>query len=67
MPDLDKGLENVIMTCERSATYLSKSSQNELLLCIKEYIQQEIVNDIENQKDGPFFGLSADEVTDVSN
>ena len=24
MADLDKDLENVIMTCERSATYLSK-------------------------------------------
>ena len=55
MADLDKYLENFIMTCKRNATYLSKTSQNELLLCIKEYIQQEIVNDIKNQKDGPFF------------
>ena len=46
---------------------MTKTSQNELLLCIKEYIKQEIVNDIKNQKDGPFFGLSADEVADISN
>ena len=30
-------------------------------------MQSEIVNDIQNQREGPFFGISADEVTDVLN
>ena len=66
---LGKGLENFIMTCKQNAMNLSKTSQNELLLCIKEYIQQEIVNVIKNEKDFfvYVFGLSADEVTDISN
>ena len=42
-------------------------SQNDLLACIKEYIQQEIVKEIKRQNEGPYFGLSADEVTDVPN
>lgn len=39
------------MTRKWNATDLSKTSQNELLLCIKEYIQQEFLN---YQMDGPF-------------
>ena len=54
MTDLDKDLENFIMMCKRNTTYLSKTFQNELFLCIKEYIQQVIVNDIKNQKMLPF-------------
>ena len=67
MADLDKDLKNFVMTCKQNATYLSKSSQNELLLCIKEYIQQEIVIDIKNQNDSHFFRLSANKVTDIFN
>ena len=54
MTDLDKDLGNFIMMCKRNTTYLSKTFQNELFLCIKEYIQQVIVNDIKNQKMLPF-------------
>ena len=38
-----------------------------MLSCIKDFIQSEIENDIQNQTEGPCFGISADEVTDVSN
>ena len=38
-----------------------------MLLRIKKYIQHEIVKEIKNQPEGLFYGLSADEVTDVSN
>ena len=48
MAELDKDLENFVVTYKRNATYLPKTSQNDS--CIKEYIQQEIVNDSENQK-----------------
>ena len=67
MSELDNNLKEYILSAKRNATYLSKTTQNDLLLCIKEYIQQEIVKEIKNQSEGPFFGLSADEVTDVSN
>ena len=39
----------------------------ELLSCIKEFIQSESVNDIQNKTEGSFFGISAAKVTDVSN
>ena len=67
MSEFDKTLKDLIESCARNATYLSKTTQNDLLSCIKDFIQSEIVNDIQNQTEGPFFGISADEVTDVSN
>ena len=67
MSKFDKTLKDRIESCARNATYLSKTTQNDLLSCIKDFIQSEIVNDIQNQTEGPFFGISADEVTDVSN
>ena len=50
----------------RNATYVSKNAQNDLLDCIKEYIQDVIVQEISNQEIGPKFAIMADEVTDVS-
>ncbi|XP_071835292.1 52 kDa repressor of the inhibitor of the protein kinase-like [Apostichopus japonicus] len=63
----DKTLEAHFETCARSATYSSKTTQNELLNCIKEFIQQHIIKEINAQHHGPLFGIQADEVTDVSN
>lgn len=45
----------------------SKTCQNELLLYIMNYIQNEIVNEINQHPLGPYFGLRCDVVTDVSN
>ena len=67
MSEFDKTLKYRIESCARNATYLSKTIQNDLLSCIKDFIRSEIVNDIQNQTEEPFFGISADEVTDVSN
>lgn len=61
MTDLDK---DFIMPSKQNAKYLPWTSQNELLLCIKEFIPQEIVNKVKS--DNPFFGLSADDITDIS-
>ena len=47
-------------------TYL-KTTQNDLLSCIKDFVQSEIVNDIQSQTGWPFFGVSADKVTDLLN
>ena len=67
MCKLDNNFKEFILSSKRRTNYLSKTTQNDLLLCIKEYIQHEIVKEIKNQPKGPFYGLSADEVTDVSN
>ena len=67
MAEIDNNLDIRLRTCARNATYTSKTTQNELLSCIKDYIQSEIVADINNQIRGPYYGISADEVTDCSN
>ena len=63
----DKILEEHMQTCAKNATYTSKTSQNDLLLCVKEYIQSVIVQDVKKQAIGPYYGFQCDEVTDVSN
>ena len=45
---------------------ISKTTQNELLSCTKDYIQSQIVADISNQIGGSYYGISADKVTDCS-
>ena len=63
----DKILENHLNSCSKTATYLSKTTQNELLLCIKDFIQSKIVDEVKNQSIGPLYGIMADEVTDTCN
>ena len=45
---------------------MSKTVQNDLLSCIKDYIQQQIVAEIHSQSIGALYGIQADEVTDIS-
>ena len=66
MPRFDSECKDYILLCERFATDLSKSTKPDLLLYIKEYVKQEMANEIKDQNKGPFFGLFADEVTDGS-
>ena len=63
----DTDLKEHMETCSKNASYISKTTQNELLVCIKEYIQDVIISEIGSQKIGPKFGIQADEVTDISN
>ena len=63
----DTDLKEHMETCSKNASYISKTTQNELLDCIKEYIQDVIISEIGSQKIGPKFGIQADEVTDISN
>ena len=53
--------------CNKNASYTSKTTQNDLLGCIKDYIQEQIVFDVKSQEVWPFYGIMADEVTDTSN
>ncbi|XP_078679460.1 52 kDa repressor of the inhibitor of the protein kinase-like [Branchiostoma floridae x Branchiostoma belcheri] len=63
----DEALKDHLDRCARNATYVSKTSQNQLLDCMKQYIQDTIVHEIDNQEFGAHFGIMADEVTEVSN
>ena len=63
----DKVLEEHIEKCAKNASYTSKTSQNQLLLCMKKYIQNKIVDEVKNQTIGPYYGIQCDEVTDSSN
>ena len=54
MSEFDKTLKESIQSCARNATCLSKTTQNDLLRCIKDFIQSEIVSDIQNQTEVPF-------------
>ena len=47
--------------------YISKTSQNELLFCLKTFIQEKIVEEVRSQQVGPYYGFQCDEVTDASN
>ena len=67
MCELDNNFKESILSSKRNANYLSKATQNDLLLCIKEYIQHEIAKEIKNHPERPFYGLSADAVIDVLN
>ena len=67
MCELDNNFKESILSSKISGNYLSRTTQNDLLLFIKEYIQYEIVKEIKNQPEGLFYSLSADEITDVSN
>ena len=60
-------LKGHLETCSKNDSYISKTTQNELLQCIKEYIQDVIISEIRSQKIGPKFAIQADEVTDISN
>ena len=47
----------------KNATYMSKTVQNELVYCLGEELKESIVDDV---KHSHFYGIQADEVTDVS-
>ena len=49
--------------CAKNATYMSKTSQNDLLECMGNNILTKILVDLKTNK---FFGLEADEVADTS-
>ena len=63
----DIHLKEHLETCARNASYISKTTQNQLLECIKEYVQDVIVTEICSQEIGAKFSIQADEVTDISN
>ncbi|KAL5012536.1 hypothetical protein ScPMuIL_011087 [Solemya velum] len=67
MSETDDQLRAHLTTCNRNESYISRTTQNQLLDCIREYIGGVTVEEIKGQPDDPYYGLSADEVTDCSN
>lgn len=63
----DTALAEHLETCKKNATYISKTAQNDLLICMLDYIQEQIVIEVKEQTIGPFYGVMADEITDKSN
>ena len=57
--------KNTLKNAPSNATYISKTTQNEVITIIVDSIQRSIVNHC--NEDGGWFSLSADEVRDTAN
>ena len=60
-------LQEHVEMCSKKASYISKTTQNELLECIKQYVQDQIIDVVKAQSIGPKFSVYTDEITDMSN
>ena len=60
----DKVLEQHLKTCSKNASYISKTSQNDLISCCGKFITELVVRKI---KESQFFSILADEASDYSN
>ncbi|XP_048589969.1 52 kDa repressor of the inhibitor of the protein kinase [Nematostella vectensis] len=63
----DVTLQEHIQTASRNANYFSPRSQNELLDCLREEVEEIIISEIKAQEFGAKYCIMADEVTDISN
>ena len=61
----DVVLQEHLRTCSSCETYMSKTAENALLLCMGDFIQNATDDDIYESKG--FFSIISDEVSDVSN
>ena len=57
-------LEQHLKTCSKNASYISKTSQNDLISCCGQFITELVVRKI---KENHFFSILADEASDCSN
>ena len=53
-----------LKNCAKNASYISKTTQNDLINCCGQVISQKIVNEVKRNK---FFSVIADEASDCSN
>ena len=60
----DKVLEQHLTNCSKNASYISKTSQNDLTSCCGQFITKLVVRII---KENQFFSILADEASDCSN
>ena len=59
----DEVLEEHLKTCGKNQTYISKTSQNEMINCCGQVISEMIIEDIKKSK---FYSIIADEASDSS-
>ena len=62
----DEALTDHLEEGPQNAQYTSKTCQNDLLKCMKDYIQETIISEVKAQPWGPLYTIEADEVTDIS-
>ena len=62
----DTTLQYRMKNCKKNASYTSTIAQNDLLLCIKEMIQNVIVQEVKSQRIGAYNGFQCDDVSDAS-
>ena len=60
----DVNLANHLKTCPKNATYISKTTQNEIIRCCGQVISDQIIGEVKQAK---FFSVIADEAADSSN
>ncbi|XP_057307639.1 52 kDa repressor of the inhibitor of the protein kinase-like [Hydractinia symbiolongicarpus] len=60
----DTTLENHLLKCNKNSSYISKTSQNEIINCCADIITENIVSEVKKNK---FFTIIADEASDTSN
>lgn len=63
----DEILKRHLLEGPTNASYISKTTQNDLLECIGSFIQSHIVSEIKNQEGHSYFAIEADEIRDISN
>ena len=56
--------ENHLNTCSKTASYIWKTSHNELICCCSKFIKGALIKDI---KESNFFSILDDEASDCSN
>ena len=62
--DGDKDLEKHLESYSKNASYISKTTQNELIECCDQTIKENLLQDI---KKGQYYSVIADEASDTSN
>ena len=60
----DVTLQSHLINCDKSASYISKSTQNELIRCCGQVISEQLIAEVKKSK---FYSILADEASDCSN
>ena len=60
----DVALQSHLSRCNKNASYISKSTQNELIKCCDEVIYVQLIAKVKKSK---FYSILADEASDCSN
>ena len=63
----DELLKEHLVSFKKNASYISKTSQNELLFCLSTCIQEKIEEQLRSKQVGPYYGFQCDEVKNASN